>query len=179
MDLFIQKYFVIEILLIEKVKPLTTKNFFSDCEEKYVGDSVCDDIFNTPDCEFDGGDCCITTSVIISPSCWNCVCHNETTYTSSTIMEYETKPPTYCKLDDYYDYDDIGDGICDEKLNHQVCNYDSGDCCFGIKGVSCWMCNCKDESMLFPIITDAPPPSKFLSIMMLSIKFYAPLLVHI
>ena len=93
-------------------------------------------------------------------------------------MEYETKPPTYCKLDDYYEYDDIGDGICDEKLNHHVCNYDSGDCCFGIKGVSCWMCNCKDESMLFPIITDAPPPSKYLLIMILSI-FYVPLLIHI
>ena len=135
-----------------------------------MGDSVCDDIFNTPDCEFDGGDCCITTAVIISPSCWNCVCHNETTYTSSTPWDYETEQPTYCKLDDYYmdvDFDDIGDGICDENLNHEVCNYDGGDCCFGIKGVSCWMCQCKEESMLFPIITDAPLPSKLLFMILL------------
>ena len=65
------------------------------------------------------------------------------------------------------DFDDIGDGICDENLNHEVCNYDGGDCCFGIKGVSCWMCQCKEESMLFPIITDAPLPSKLLFMILL------------
>ena len=98
------------------------------------------------------------------------MCHNETTYTSSTPWDYETEQPTYCKLDDYYmdvDFDDIGDGICDENLNHEVCNYDGGDCCFGIKGVSCWMCQCKEESMLFPIITDAPLPSKLLFMILL------------
>ena len=139
--------------------------YITDCEEKYIGDGIFDDIYNTPDCEFDGGDCCTSESDMISLSCWKCVCHNETTYTSSTPMEYETERPTVCKLDDYYmdvDYDDIGDGICDENLNHEVCNYDGGDCCFGIKGVGCWMCKCKEESMSFPIITDVPHPSKFL-----------------
>ena len=132
--------------------------------KKYVGDGICDDYFNTPECEFDGGDCCSPSLVIVSQSCWKCVCHNETTYTTTTPWDYGTLSPIFCDLSDYYfqvDIEDIGDGICDDNLNHEPCNYDGGDCCFGIKGVNCWICKCKDESTTsFPIITDLPMDGK-------------------
>ena len=80
------------------------------------------------------------------------------------LLHFCSLQPNFCDLSDYYvvvDVDNIGDGICDENLNHEPCNYDGGDCCFGIKGVNCFMCKCKDESTSFPIITDQPLACKF------------------
>lgn len=52
-----------------------------------------------------------------------------------------------------YDTYAIGDSICDDYLNILACNYDDGDCCFGIKGVNCMACICKDNYTHHPVIT--------------------------
>ena len=130
------------------------------CEEKYTGDGECDYFFNKPECEFDGGDCCVPSPVCIYGKC---VCHNETTYTTTTPFPWWgnaiTESPETCYFLYYYedfDIDDIGDGICNDMLNHLACNYDGGDCCFGIKGIACSLCKCKDEYTGYQIVTESP-----------------------
>ena len=50
-------------------------------------------------------------------------------------------------------HSNLGDGICDDNFNYLACNYDQGDCCFGIKGLFCTYCECKDENTNHPLIT--------------------------
>ena len=52
----------------------------------------------------------------------------------------------------------IGDGICDDHFNSLACNYDQGDCCYGIKGLFCSSCECKDENTNHPLITSTQTP---------------------
>ena len=69
-------------------------------------------------------------------------------------------------LTDCYDPSGIGDGICDEWSNNKACNYDQGDCCTGIKGVQCNICECKQNSTDYPVITTEiwdPSLSKWVS----------------
>ena len=124
------------------------------CDEESVGNGKCNDIFNVPGCDFDGGDCCLP--LIDDSQCWNCDCHNEDTYkTDKPWWQTTTQPPIDCALKFYFslEFDDIGDGFCNDYLNHKACNFDGGDCCFGIKGVECSKCECKNENTGFPILT--------------------------
>ena len=44
------------------------------CEKSnWIGDGYCDDFTNTPDCNFDGGDCCGTNVNV--EFCTDCTCH--------------------------------------------------------------------------------------------------------
>ena len=128
------------------------------CDEEGVGNGLCDDVFNRPECDFDGGDCCLPT--INEFHCLKCVCLNEETYT--TIKPWwltSTQPPIECELNHYLflEFDDIGDGICNDYLNHKACNFDGGDCCFGIKGLECSRCECRNENTGFPLLTTTIP----------------------
>ena len=42
--------------------------------EKYIGDSICDDLMNNKECRFDGGDCCSLDTEC--SYCTNCICHS-------------------------------------------------------------------------------------------------------
>ena len=88
-----------------------------------------------------------------------CDCLNEDTYTTKKPWWLTTTlPPTECELNHYlFEFDDIGDGFCNDYLNHKACNFDGGDCCFGIKGLKCSRCVCKDENTDFPILTTTIP----------------------
>ena len=46
-------------------------------ETKLVGDGICDDNTNTPECAFDGGDCCRKDTV--KDLCTDCKCHLDQT----------------------------------------------------------------------------------------------------
>ena len=59
----------------------------------------------------------------------------------------------FFSITDCYDPSGIGDGICDDYSNNKACNYDQGDCCTGIKGVLCNICECKQSSTDYPVIT--------------------------
>ena len=60
----------------------TTK--LKKCDYYSIGDSYCDDSNNIADCDFDGGDCCLTP--IINQYCSECWCYvnpaNHTSYVS-------------------------------------------------------------------------------------------------
>ena len=46
-------------------------------EPAWVGDGMCDDLTNTLECNYDGGDCCGTN--IVTTECNICVCLDEGT----------------------------------------------------------------------------------------------------
>lgn len=97
----------------------------------YLGDGLCDDAFNNPgkscpfyvnqapfsdvlilyaECEFDGGDCCLSS--INRTYCLFCTC-----YANNNVES--------CKLS----YAFVGNGVCEDIVNTEVCDYDGGDCC--------------------------------------------------
>ena len=139
-----------------------------------LGDGICSDLYNTPDCNFDGGDCCSPNSIMMF--CDLCQCFNETNYiTPPTTVEWVGNSESILKLSvhnilknllallsmnifsECYDPWTVGDGICDDYFNTLACNYDGGDCCFGIKGVHCIACICKDEYTNYPLKTTPAP----------------------
>ena len=65
-------------------RPLSKE--FSECQEYifFKGDGFCDDDVNTPECNFDGGDCCGENIAI--GLCGICLCHTNETYLSSNDL---------------------------------------------------------------------------------------------
>ena len=55
---------------------------FIDCSlPQLVGNFFCDDITNSPECDFDGGDCCSTQS--FQYPCLECICYVNDTATEN------------------------------------------------------------------------------------------------
>ena len=50
----------------------STPNPFT-CEQKWIGDGICDDETNLLKCAFDYGDCCLNE--IVDTNCYECICH--------------------------------------------------------------------------------------------------------
>ena len=50
----------------------STPNPFT-CEQKWIGDGICDDETNLFKCAFDSGDCCLNE--IVDTNCFKCICH--------------------------------------------------------------------------------------------------------
>jgi hypothetical protein len=100
--------------------------FQSDCANlTLVGNGLCNDLTNIPECDFDGGDCC--GSCITTEFCSECQCHGE--YIDTVILN-----PL------------VGNGYCNDITNNAGCNYDGGDCCGTcINTEQCLDCECKDE----------------------------------
>ena len=40
-----------------------------------IGDGYCSDELNHADCDFDGGDCCLTDKPFVDYYCEECTCH--------------------------------------------------------------------------------------------------------
>ena len=73
---------------------------------EWLGDGYhCDEALNTPECQFDGGDC-------------------DSGFSSSTTnyVTNNCNPPVHILIEW------IGDGICDQELNNPDCGNDGGDC---------------------------------------------------
>ena len=48
--------------------------YYLDCKyPELIGDNYCDDVTNTLECNFDGGDCCNVESN--REMCWPCICY--------------------------------------------------------------------------------------------------------
>ena len=70
----------------------------------WLGDGFCDDITNTIECDYDGGDCCM--SDINTQYCEVCLCHTSTTSTAPLLCNF-----TLAWM--------IADGFCDDITNSQ------------------------------------------------------------
>ncbi|VDK46897.1 unnamed protein product [Cylicostephanus goldi] len=106
------------------------------CLQK-AGNGECNEDCNTEECNYDGGDCSITSpfkKCVNSTFCarmfrngvCNEVCNNEDCLFDG--FDCITKKPVcpaaiaaYCKAHK-------GDGICDEQCNQEGCDFDGGDC---------------------------------------------------
>lgn len=103
-------------------------------EVAYLGDGACDpdSPYNTPECNFDNGDCCRETCNLDS----NYGCSNEASQGYGPFGYFCLNPdleeyihPDKCTVSDRTR---LGDGRCDadvEMYNTADCNWDGGDCC--------------------------------------------------
>jgi hypothetical protein len=100
-------------------------------EVAYLGDGACDPDapYNTPECNFDGGDCCRETCNFDT----NYGCANEASQGYGPFGYFCLNPdldeyinPEECTVDDRTR---LGDGRCDADYNTLECNWDGGDCC--------------------------------------------------
>ena len=73
-----------------------------------VGNGFCNGETNNPDCNYDGGDCCVVNAN--TNACSECICHL-----------IETCAAKYHPM--------VGNGFCNDDTNIVECNYDGGDCC--------------------------------------------------
>ena len=92
-----------------------------------IGDGICHDKNNNGQCDFDGGDCCLAK--VNMSSCSICEC----------ITQEVIQPFDPCPL-----FEKIGDGLCHDENNNNICSYDGGDCCGeNIDTSNCTIClNC-------------------------------------
>ncbi len=102
-----------------------------------LGNGICQDIFNIPECGYDHGDCCLANPLCGGLDCFACLCH---------VTE-----ESYCNCDGQESYSykllegHIGSGQCNGALNHPGCWYDGGDCCRQeVDCFDCDFCFCRD-----------------------------------
>ena len=99
---------------------------FSRCgSPNWIGDNFCDDENNNANCNYDGGDCCMTN--VNTTFCTQCKCLD---------------PANGCTYPDYKN-----DDSCDDQNNIASCDYDGGDCCGENVGtLYCIQCECLDPA---------------------------------
>jgi hypothetical protein len=73
-----------------------------------IGNGFCDDVYNTTECEYDGGDCLPCKDGYIGFNC--------TFYLPDCSVPFPESQYT------------IGNGFCDGLYNTTECEYDGGDC---------------------------------------------------
>ncbi|CAN0328463.1 unnamed protein product [Ectocarpus sp. 6 AP-2014] len=90
----------------------------------YIGNGQCLPDANTPQCDYDGGDCCSCTCVDNELECgslgFQCIdpaaeCVDDDSFTVDFVEN--------CSLEF------LGNGFCDDENNNALCGYDGGDCC--------------------------------------------------
>ena len=94
-----------------------------------IGNGICNDETNNPECYYDGGDCC--GSCINTNFCNNCTC------ISGEISNVVMNPF-------------IGDGVCNDETNTADCDYDGMDCCKPhVNTTFCSECSCQGKLFIF------------------------------
>jgi len=95
-----------------------------NCNDGWINDNYCDDINNTEECEYDGGDCCQENPA----EGWNQYCDacecldapEPTTQAPTTVGPVNNGT---CNAGW------IADNFCDDINNNPECEFDGGDCC--------------------------------------------------
>merc|ERR1712018_147468 len=101
--------------------PGPTECAFMAEQPTWYQDTFCDDEFNTPECNYDGGDCCVQRNDNWHDFCTDCEC-----------LGMDCAKPIKKAW---------GNGKrCNGKWNKPGCFYDGGDCCKNPSGKKC-----KDE----------------------------------
>ena len=111
-----------------------TSDYCSECSCHYketcasgimpsiVGDNFCNDETNIVECNYDGGDCCLSS--IIKDRCLQCNCF---LHENCAIWVHPS----------------VGDGVCNDETNIEECDYDGHDCCKSpVNKDHCLSCTC-------------------------------------
>ena len=134
---FVQKDYCSFCICHELESETTTPNIFlstttkTSCQLNFadeIGNGICNDYINTPLCNYDGGDCCLPEKGNL---CIECRCFQPETTTSTISLT--TTLHEWCIS---YWSSSIGNGVCSDFLNIEICNFDGGDC-KGCYGLSC------------------------------------------
>ena len=87
-----------------------------------LGDGYCHDELNNLDCDYDGGDCCLSS--LNTEHCSDCACHLQQMCLAGV-------------------HPFVGDGYCHDELNNAECSYDGDDCCLSpVNTKHCSDCAC-------------------------------------
>ena len=87
-----------------------------------LGDGYCHDELNNLDCDYDGGDCCLSS--LNTEHCSDCACHLQQMCLAGV-------------------HPFVGDGYCHDELNNAECSYDGDDCCLSpVNTKHCSDCSC-------------------------------------
>lgn len=109
----------------------------------WKGDAYCDDINNTPECDYDGGDCCGPN--VNTWFCDACECLDPNGVAVSTMPPATTEDPftTWINAGGCTVLFLKGDGMCHDFNNTPECDYDGGDCCGpNVNTITCSACEC-------------------------------------
>ena len=98
-----------------------------------LGNGICDLDYNNVKYDFDLGDCCIENV--------QCVKRNETQYFGKREIACPEKVCIQSNV--FCIQSEIGDGICQDYNNVELCDLDGGDCCLPDKGPDCCYCSCQ------------------------------------
>ena len=106
-----------------------------------MGNGVCNDDANIADCNYDGGDCCL--SPVNTEHCSDCSCHHQQTCLAGV-----------------HPLSLHGDGYCHDELNNAECTYDGGDCCLSpVNTEHCSDCSCHRQQTclagVHPLVGDS------------------------
>ena len=116
--------------------PTTTATCSDTCFQiSWKGDNYCDDANNNCGCEWDGGDCC--GSNVNTAYCSSCQCLDPNA--DPGVDSFTTSA---CDNPSW-----IGDGMCDDETNKEICDWDGGDCCGSNTNTQyCSSCECLDPN---------------------------------
>ena len=96
-----------------------------------IGNGFCNDETNNANCNYDGGDCCIS---IKKDHCSDCVCYYEENCDAGLLPSF------------------VRNGFCNDETNNAACNYDGGDCCgFCIVRQYCSECECLHDMVIWVV----------------------------
>lgn len=136
----------------------TSSAQYNNCtgELSWINDGYCDETLNYPECQHDGGDCCICTCVD-SPD-YACgingfACKDPACLDPAILAEFPNCTGNYLL---------INDGECYAENNNPECGYDGGDCCLCtcMANSKCFLGNfdCVDPSAEEDLYECQPPP---------------------
>jgi hypothetical protein len=90
-------------------------------------DGSCDEVLNTAEFDYDGGDCCHNTCV---PSLYECRVGTFACKDPKVLLAEQNACPLETRSL-------ANDGRCDAAGNTAACSYDGGDCCTATTGTNC------------------------------------------
>ena len=135
-------------------------DFLAVCDLDKIGDFICQEDQNIPECGFDSGDCCNQFSFLPT------ACHASTgipflpcTIFIFTHYHHSSKFKLIFFLQTFNFSDcaktkEIGDGVCNDENNNYICNFDAGDCCDpNAVLLFCYDCTCIWEQTTYPVLT--------------------------
>ena len=96
-----------------------------------LGDGFCNDELNTIECNFDDGDCCLST--VLTNVCKECKCHQKSVVNKRKEQCGIIKEEALKIVDK-----------CHDDLNVPECDYSNKQCCGKADLNFCHECACKD-----------------------------------